>query len=101
MLKKTIIACYVLILAAGVYATRGIDSETGTPRNTPKSTPTFVARDAICPADSTLKIFEDGSGACYRDDTGAIATDYDGIKFTWPENTFAWDCHTMGNKRCG
>jgi len=35
-----------------------------------------------------LVIFEDGSG---RDDTGHV----------YPEDTFEWDCETMGNKICG
>lgn len=66
----------------GSYETRNIDGDTGRPRH---STPSFPSPTPSSPA---LTIFEDGS-----------AIDSDGRE--WPEDTFTWDCHTMGNKICG
>lgn len=40
----------------------------------------------------TVVIEEDGSGVQYIGDREVA---------TFPEDTFVWDCHTMGNRTCG
>lgn len=37
-------------------------------------------------------VYEDGSGVQYIGDMEVR---------TFPEGTFVWDCHRMGNRRCG
>lgn len=39
-----------------------------------------------------IVVEEDGSGVQYHGDTEVR---------TFPEDTFVWDCTTMGNRRCG
>lgn len=46
------------------------------------------------PVQQNVVIYEDGSGVQY-----APGTDRE-IR-TFPADTFAWDCRTMGNKVCG
>lgn len=41
---------------------------------------------------ATVTIYEDGSGVQYLGDKEVR---------TFPHDTFVWDCHTMGNRRCG
>lgn len=58
----------------------------------------FAAHPAMsttCPTPASspdLVTYEDGSGVLYQGDKEIR---------TYPEDTFPWDCRTMGNKTCG
>lgn len=57
---------------------------------------------SLCPSGSHLVAFEDGSGGCYADGgEERYPIKITGAELVWPENTFPWDCRTMGNRRCG
>lgn len=55
--------------------------------NAEENTPTYNS-----PATQDVVIYEDGSGVQYDGDQE--------VK-TFPEGTFVWNCHTMGNRICG
>lgn len=47
-----------------------------------------------CPTGSSLLTYEDGSGGCYQPGNTKPV-------LSWDEDTFPWDCRTMGNQICG
>lgn len=84
----TLSVVYIAALAAGIYATRGIDSQTGRPVKTRIEQQDRYGPHGYMPDPAPSIIFEDGS-AVYPDGS------------TDPENTWTWDCRTMGNRTCG